>query len=339
MPINSNIKLPLVIALFSYLVLPYAQAAIITANSELEFRHAYEINNGSVPQGVNISNSPQTLSISGGALSSIDDPAALEEDNPFVQVGNPFTSPALPFRAIRDRRSTYNAGTEGAQSDYDVSVTSRDDPEGDPTLTSIVERSVENSGGAEIRLATQDIAAQANSFYNSNRGYLVENISNNRQVFSITGDVSFDFLSEFEGDNGFASAGMSVFTLFEKTQGVAANFSLNSPYTPNIIENGSGASVFESLTFNEPNFDGFLFTGSTMAQANGGTTTASLSELFSYRLDLIMEAGSSFEFFSGFSQSNAVEYNPQSIDVDAPLGMGLFSIALLSLALTRRFLP
>lgn len=331
MQANKTITHTLAIVISSSFILAQAQAAIIVeASSELDYRHSYLINNGSVPDGISLSNVPQSLTIQGNVQSSANEATAINEEAGSVQIGNPFATPPLPFESRRQNRTTFNSGAEGAQSDYDVSITARDDPNADPSLTSIVERTIDNSGGAEVVLSTQDVSAQASSFYNAERGYRLVNISNNRQVFSIIGDVSFDMFSQFEGSNGFASASVSLFTLFENVQGVAANFSLGNAYNPDIVEDGAGASVFESLTFNEPNIGGFLFNGSTMAQGNGGITTASISEQFTYRLELIMDAGASFDFFTGFRQRNITEYDPQSINVSAPIGLGLFSLALLA---------
>lgn len=322
----------------SIVFVSYAQSAIIAeATSELNFRHSYRINNGSVPDGIRLSSVPGSLSISSDLQTNVNEPTAVLETANFVQVGNPFLTPALPFESRRNHRTTFNAGTEGAQSDFDISATSENDPDSDPTATSIVERVIDNSGGAEVVLTTANIAAQASASFGITRGYRLQNLSDNLTNFSIIGDVDFDLSSQYEGANGFANASMSVFTLFEQALGVSADFSLSSVYDPDFTMSGTGASVFESLTFNEPILGGFLFSGSTRAQGNGGDVmSASIRELFTYRLDLTMEAGSSFDFFTGFSQENIAEYDPQAVSVSAPSTLSLFCVTLLVLGFKRR---
>lgn len=309
-----------------------AQAAIIAeATSELEYRHSYLINNGSVPQGIRLSSVPQSLSIAGGAQSTVDEGSAINEEGFEVQVGNPFLTPPLPYEARRNNRTTLNAGAEGAQSDYDISALSVYDQDTLPIVASTIQRDIENSGAAEVVLSSQAVAAEAESFYNITRGYRLENISNQRQRFSIVGDVSFDLFSQYEGMGGFADTAMSLFTLFENVMGVNATLDLTSFYDPNIVESNANASVFERLTTNEPNLGGFLLSTSALAEGGGDVSTASISESFSYRLLIEMDVGSSFEFFTGFSQRNTAIFDPQSINVSSPTALILFGFSALIL--------
>ncbi|MDT0593404.1 hypothetical protein [Glaciecola petra] len=313
-----------------------AQAAIITqATSELEYTHNYSVNNGRVPEGIRLSTTPQTLSIGGNARSEVDEESAINENASEVQVANPFSNPVLPYEARRNNRTTFNAGAEGAQSDYDISVRTVNDPDADPTASSIIQRDTNNSGAAELVLLSQTVAAEAESRYNMTRGYTLENISNQRQQFFITGNVSFDLFSEYEGLGGFANSAMSLFTLFENVAGVNATLDLTSVYDPDIVQSNANASVFERLTTNEPNFGGFLLSTSARAEGGGNISTASISEAFSYRILIDMDVGTRFDFLTGFSQRNTVLFDPQSVEVNGPAISLLFSVSLVLLGFKR----
>jgi hypothetical protein len=313
-----------------------AWAAPISATSELEMFHRYTVNSGSVPTGLRINNLFGSLILESSATSNVDDPGASTTNIPFVQVGNPFSDPATPYIAQRIDSTTINAGTEGSQSSYDLTLTAVDDPDANPADTSIVDRTVDTTGSARASITTAPVSADALSSYDVERGYTFENESDESIAFNIVGTVTASFLASYDGLDGFARASGSLFLEFQDLVGTEINYLPIAPYLRSIEDDAPGAFVSESLVTSNGAFNGFNFTAGASAIGDGGDTDASFDATFRYLFQVQMDAGASFNLITGNNQVNGVEYTPVIAPVPVPASLPILGTALLAFAALKR---
>ena len=72
-----------------------AQAAPVSAISDLSMSHSFVINSGQSPTGIDIANLSSTLVIESDVASAVDDPGFTNSTGSSFQVGNPFADPPL----------------------------------------------------------------------------------------------------------------------------------------------------------------------------------------------------------------------------------------------------
>lgn len=322
-------------SIFASLASGMAIAAPISADSDLMLFHDYTVNSGSVPQGLSFNIVPGTLVLSSSADSQVDDPAASQINSTSAQVGNAFATPPIPFLANRLNRTTINAGAEGAEASYNVSITQRDDPDADPLETSIVERTVDVNGSARAGISSAPIAADAMSQFENARGYSFENTTNSMIAFNIVGEVRASLSADYNGEDGFARASGTLFLRFEDLMGASVSFLPISPYSRTIDDSDPGASITESLMIGS-SFGGFDFSASATALGNGGDTSANFDATFRYLFGVSIDAGGSLVMRTGHTQVNAVEYNPVPGVVPLPAGIPLLCTTFIGLAMLRR---
>ncbi|WP_300037718.1 VPLPA-CTERM sorting domain-containing protein [uncultured Roseobacter sp.] len=310
-----------------------AFAAPISADSDLRLYHSYVLNSGSVPQGIRLSVLPGSLEISGGAESSVDDPTATNSVTTDVVVGNPFSDPPLPYSASRSDQTTLPGGTEGAGSSFDVEVTAIDDPDADPFETSIIERTVRNSGSARAGITSEPVAAAAHSNYAITRGYLFENLSDDLISFNIVGDVRASFSAGYDGVDGFARTSGTIFNEFGNGVGAEIGYLPLAPYLRTVTEEGDSAAVAENLITGS---DGFMFSAATGATGTGGENTAALDVTWRYLFSISLDPGGSLEMLTGFRQRNAVEYMPQPAQVPLPASLAFLLAGMAGLGVLRQ---
>lgn len=305
-----------------------AIATNVTTASQLEIFHRYIVNSGNVPQGIQLDSLPQSLVISSDVTSSINTSGTNTTDAPNVVVGNPFTDPVIPFSAQRSVITTVPSGDQTAAAGYAVEITAIDDP----FVTSITERIIDNSGGAQIISANGNNDAAANTRYAVERGYLFENISNELISFNIIGILEADLFATANGDGSIARAAAGMYTNFDGDTGVDIAYLALSPYLRGITDDDLGASVSDLFT---ADMDGLSFSASTTAVSDGALTDAAFDMMFSYRFGISMQPGTSLEMLTGFSQVNGVEYVVPVAPVPLPASLPFLAASLSGLFALR----
>ncbi|WP_298837948.1 VPLPA-CTERM sorting domain-containing protein [uncultured Roseobacter sp.] len=313
-----------------------AFAAPISADSALTLYHSYTVNSGSAPAAVRISTLPGSLVLQSDLASTVDDPTATNTTSVNTVIGNPFADPVVPFSSERTDETTLPGGSEGSAAAYSVEITAVDDPEADPFVTSIVERTINNSGSASAEITSDPVAAAARASFRNERGYLFENTSDALVSFNIAGDVRASFLSTYDGTDGFSRASGTLFSEFGSGIGAEVGYLPLAPYLRTITEEGEGAMVAETLATSGEGFDGFVFSAATSAPGTGSPVEAALDVTFRYLFSISLEPGGSLEMRTGFRQFNAVEYAPGPSPVPLPASLSFLLAGLVGLGVARR---
>lgn len=307
-----------------------ALAAPIEAVSGLSYLHRHVVNSGNLPTGLSIRTPGGGLSITGNAEAALDRPDATPMETSFIQVGNPFATPPLPYIAERVVSQEVVGGDPSARADYAVEVLALNDPDVMPLDGSIVSRTVENSGGAVFTSLFGAESGSASADYAITREYLFENQSGGRLVFNIVGEMAAEASAAFDGVSGFARSAVSFSNNLDLGAGVSVDFLPLAPYLVNPSETGPGATVLTGLSADA---GGVFFSG--LADASGdGDSAAAFSMTYRYLFMVEMAAGSSFSMFNSFGHANAVGYAVQP--VPAPAAGLLLASALGVAAIARR---
>ena len=313
-----------------------AISAPVSANSELSLFHRYTVNSGSVPDAVRLSSLPGTLVLDADIGTAVDDPDAENTNSVNTVIGNPFSEPPVPFSSTRTDETVLPGGAEGAFAAYDVEIISVDDPDANPFDTSIVDRTVNNSGSVQAEITSGPVGAEGSAFFNNERGYLFENVSDSLVSFNIVGDVRASFLSSYDGSDGFARASGTLFSEFGAHSGATVSYLPLAPYLRTITEEGGTAQVTENLVTSGDGFDGFLFSAATSAAGGADAAEAALDVTFRYLFSISLDPGGSVELLTGFRQRNAVEYTPAPAPVPLPASFSFLLAGLAGLGIARR---
>ncbi|WP_272004710.1 VPLPA-CTERM sorting domain-containing protein [Roseovarius sp. ZX-A-9] len=309
------------------------QATPISAFSELEVSHSFVINNGSSPEGIDISFGPNALIIDNDATTFVDHPSGNAVDDSEVVIGNQFSDP--PLAAERSWLSTtiLPNGTEGALAHYHTTILTEDDPDDDNS--DITRRSVHQVGEANAVITSDPIAASAASFERSARSYLFTNTTNDLISFNIAGQFDASLGAQYTGIDGFARASAGIELLFSPSNGAEVSYFPISPYLTTIEDTAPGAVAAEQLLIDT---GGLTFSASTSAIGDGGTTTALLDAEIRYIFGLSLAPGATVVMDAGFSQANAVDYTPRApmTPVPVPATLPLLLSGLVGFAALRR---
>lgn len=306
----------------------HAQAAPVSATSGLDITHNYIINGGNVPQGIRLSVVPGALDISSNVASTVDDPASDTAESQNVVIGDPFATPAVPFTAVRTRITTAPPSDNLAAAGYAVEATSIDDPDANPFDTSITERRIDNSGGAQLSSSTGDVALAGSSRFMIERGYQFENTSNDLISFNLIGQMTADMSASADGFGTQARTAAFMDIVFADAVGVNISYLALTPYLPNITETGPGASVTQSLFGDDT---GLTFSSVISATGSDVPSEGLFDMTFRYRFGVSMQAGASVSFLTGFNQSNGVNYTvpaPQPPAVPLPASLPFLLVGL-----------
>lgn len=294
-----------------------AFAAPIGAFSELVMTHGFVINSGNVPTGLEIDAPSSTYEFETDATSTVDDASAIPSQTNFVQVGNQFADPVLPFISQRNDSSQLPGGFEGAAGQYDVQVTMQDDPTSG--VNGIIRRDVEQEGGASTILLDDTIEASATSYVRHSRDLVFTNTTNETLSFNIAGQFNAMLRAEYNGDNGIARvAGGFELEFSELAGGTITYFSI-APYLLEIDDIADTATVSEQLFVNENGVTGLQFNASATAIGNGGTTLASFEGEHRYIFGVSLDPFASVRLGTSYTQANSVEHTPQPDIAPVPL--------------------
>ncbi len=297
--------------------------APIEALSEHQLNHSFVINNGNSPEGIDIGGGPNPLTIDRDAVTFVDDPTAIADDDIDVVVGFPFTHPPVAAEASWVSTTILPNGTEGALAYYSSVATSEDDRR--PDVFGITRRSIELEGEANAVITSAPIAASAAASERLTRSYLFENTTNNLISFNISGQFDAALGAQYTGIDGIARASAGFDLLFEPVIGASITYFPIAPYLTSVTDDAPGAVALEQLLIGS---EGISFTASTSATGSGGTTTALLDAQTRFVFGISLDAGASLVMNTGFRQANSVEYTPQPAMPPVPLPASAFLMAL-----------
>lgn len=312
-------------ALTTLLSATAAQAASISAFSELEVNHSFVINNGNSPVGIDISFGPNALTIDRDATTFVDHLGAVTEDDIDVVIGNPFTDPPIAAEGSWLSTTILPNGTEGALAYYHSNILTEDDSDDDNF--DITRRSVQQEGEANAVITSGPIAASAASYERLTRSYLFTNTTNELISFNIAGQFDAALGAQYTGIDGFARASAGIELLFSPSIGAEINYFPIAPYLTTVLDTDPGSFATEQLLIDSSGLD---FTASTSAMGEGGTSTALLEAETRYIFGLSLAPGATVVMDTNFRQANAVDYTPIPL---APVPM-LATLPLLLSALT-----
>lgn len=323
-------------AIVALLAASAAHAAPIGAFSELQMSHSFVINGGTVPEGVRVDNLASTFEIDTDATSMVDDPTAVPSQTNFVQVGNAFVDPPLPFISQRNNASQLPGGFEGAASGYDVEVTTEVDPRDDVFDTT--RRSITQEGSASAILLDDTIAAEASSFFRSARSFLFTNTTDQLLSFNIAGQFDAMLRAEYNGDDGIARVAAGFVLDFVLINGGEINFFPITPYLTAIEDDDPGSFVNHLLQTDPDATRDLVFSASASATGSGGTTLASFDGSQSYVFGVTLDPNAQLLLRTSYSQANSVEHIPLADvpPVPLPAGGGLLLTGVFGFAAIRR---
>ncbi len=293
-----------------------AYAAPVGAFSELELSHSFVVNGGSVPTGIAIINSGASFEFDADATSEVDNPAANSSQTNFVQIGNPFVDPPLPFISQRNNATRLPGGFEGAASGFDIEVTTQDDPSEDVFGT--VGRGITQSGAASAILLDDTDSASATSFVRLARNLIFTNTTDELISFNIAGEFNAMLRAEYTGNDGLARVAGGFELDFVGINGAAVNYFPVSPYLTTIQNSDPGTNVNHSLQTDT----GVNFDASASAIGDGGTTLASFEGAHRYVFTLTLDPFAQILMRTSFTQANSVEHTPIPTIEPVPLPAG-----------------
>ncbi|MEM1077121.1 MAG: VPLPA-CTERM sorting domain-containing protein [Pseudomonadota bacterium] len=315
----------------------FAQAAPITAISELSMSHSFIINGGSEPAGVEIDTEPNSLTQSADATSQVDRPGFTPTDTSDVQIGSSFSDPPTPFEAQRTNSQTNLGNGDVATANYDVSILVENDPDIGNAEEDPIRRAVERSGIAAVSNAADPINAEAASSFTNTRDYRFTNTTDDAISFNIVGQFEAEMRAEHDGPEGFARTSGSFEMLFETGPGVDITYFPVAPYLITVEEDDPGASVAEMFFADDGGIAGVTFSGSASAIADGTDVAASLTAQSRYVFSITLEGGASMLLETAFTQVNAVQVAvPAATPVPLPASLPLLLAGLGGVAVLRR---
>lgn len=299
-----------------------AQATPVTVFSTLELDAGFVINDGAAVDGLEIRGQVEPVSITGSLNSSVDAPDVEENESRFLQVGNPFLQPALPYRAVlTDATTLPGSPLEGAQGSFDI----RSTRVANPNTFNTIEASFETEGSATILLATEPANSAGVSSYAISRGFSFENTTDGIISFSIEGQFEGLLSADVMGDAGLATTQLSYGLTFEDVDGVGVNYTELAAFGGTIDDVATGASVSQSFMADS---SGFVFDAEAISNAADGGGLALSDGSASYRFSIQMRAGTSFILTHSFSQRNEATIRLQDPVTPVPLpasGLMLFA--------------
>ncbi|MEP4197004.1 MAG: VPLPA-CTERM sorting domain-containing protein [Aliishimia sp.] len=324
-----------VAALLAFFATNMAHAAPIGAFSELEMSHSFVINSGNIPAGIGTSNPGNSFEFDAEATSSVDDPTGDPSQTNFVQVGNPFLDPPLPFVSQRNNATQLPGGFEGAAGGYAIEVTTEDDPRDD--VFDITRRSVAQEGSASSILLDETIASAASSFVRSSRDYRFTNTTDQLISFNIAGQFDAMLRAEYTGNDGLARVAAGFELDFVGNDGVEINYFPVAPYLTMIEDSDPGSFVSHGLQTFSGGATDLIFNAAASASGSGGTTLASFEGQHRYVFGLTLGPSATVLLRTSYTQANSVEHTPLGVAaVPLPAGGLLLITGLFSLAMTRR---
>lgn len=314
-----------------------AQAAPVTAISELSMSHSFIINSGSEPAGIEIDTEPSSLTLNGDATSQVDRPGFTPSDTIDVQVGNSFDDPPTPFEARRSNSQTNLGNGDVATAGYDVSILVENDPDIGNAEEDPIRRAVEQTGIAAVSNAADPLNAEATSSFTNARDYRFTNTTDEAISFNIVGQFEAEMRAEHDGPEGFARTSGSFEMLFETGPGIDITYFPVAPYLITVEEDDPGASVAEMFFAEDGGIAGVTFSGSASAIADGTDTAASLTAQSRYVFSITLEGGVSMLLETAFSQVNAVQtVAPDVPPIPLPASLPLLLAGLGGVAVLRR---
>ncbi|WP_424966880.1 VPLPA-CTERM sorting domain-containing protein [Dinoroseobacter sp. S375] len=314
-----------------------AQAAPVTAISELSMSHSFIINSGSRPTGIEIETVPDSLTVEGQAESQVDGAGFTTTESSDVQVGNSFSDPPLPFEAQRSQTQVNLGNGDVATAGYDVSILVVNDPDLGNSANAPTRREIEQFGIAAVSNAADPINGSAISDFNNTRDYRFTNTTNDTISFNIAGQFEAEMRAEHQGPEGFARTSGSFEVLFETGPGVDITYFPVAPYLITVDEDDPNASVAEMFFADDGAIAGVTFSGGASAIADGTEVVASLSAQSRYVFGVTLEGGASMVLETAFSQVNAVQVAiPDIPPVPLPASLPLLLAGLGGVAALRR---
>jgi hypothetical protein len=250
-----------------------------------------------------------------------------------VQIGNPFATPVVPYIAQRARSLDTPGGDAFARAQYDISATSVDDPDANPLLTSITERTLDFGGRSLLAQDTGFDTSEASSGYNLERGYTFTNTTSDLISFNIVGQMTADMGASVSGANGTARSFGRMFTEFAPSDGVEITFLGLSPYLRTTLEDDAGAISEDQLLTGS---DGIYFSATNLATGDGTDTNAAFSMSYRYIFMISMEGGSTLNMLSGARMATGAVYDGVTAPVPLPASLAFGLLGLASLAGLRR---
>ncbi|SEM84278.1 VPLPA-CTERM protein sorting domain-containing protein [Roseovarius tolerans] len=291
-----------------------AHAAPVSVFSELSLSTSFSINNGNPIDGADVG--PGLLARTLGASSTVDSVDTNENIISNSQVGNPFTTPPIPFLSSgTDATSLQGSPLEGAQGSWDVTISQSADSNNGQVLN----RSIDTGGTASILFATDPINSSGLSFFDVSRPFLIENTSNASVSFDIAGFFASDLSANIIGDAGLARTSLTYSILFEQVAGAVVSYSEVTPFSQAIDDSATGATVSQSFTASD---SGLFFEVETVSDfANGGgLARAEGGSGYSFLLEL--DPGVSFVMTEAWTQRNDVSIRQQDSLPPVPLPAG-----------------
>ncbi|WP_375175033.1 VPLPA-CTERM sorting domain-containing protein [Pseudooceanicola sp.] len=303
-------------------------AAPVDVFSEVDYTHAFEINSGSMPDGI-VFSLAEVLERSSDASTDLDAPVTNVIDVPSGQVGELYTDPPTPYFDRRGIAETTPDNDHAARASYNVNIlqVGGDSQAG----LSIVSREVDNEGAAEVISTDGSVNGSGASDFSLRRVYGFENQGPGLVTFNIAGTFSAEVLAGFDGGagTGFARSSLSYGLEIAPTDGVLVMHSATAPYLTDIEDSHQDAFVTELLDIGE---DGFDFSASASVFGPGGPVDATYSGSFSYEFQFVMASGASFTLTDRFTQINAVDYIAPTTPVPLPASLPLLVVGICGLA-------
>ena len=296
-------------------------ATPIDAISELSATHTWQVNGGSIPEGITMTNFAISLVQDSDIATAIDDPTAEETADGTFIVGNVFADPPIAVENRGLNFTTVEGSDDFTAANFDYTILSEDDPGHAPS--DVIRREIEQSGFARAELQDNSVVASAMSSHVGARDFRFTNTTDELISFNIAGMFEAELSAVFDGAGGFAAASVGFELLFEVTEGASVAFSPTAPFMSTTTDTDPGAIVSDFFLANSGGITGLGFGASVMATGNGGVTEAAFVASSGYDFEVSLEGGASILFETSFVQSNDVIVDPAAIVPPVPLPASL----------------